>query len=709
MSFKKLLSILLFLWILVPLRAQVVIEKSESVSNDTLTVDIKVDGFVNISAFQMGFTYDTFGLQFISAGFADLPSFNSANMNLSADLISLLWFENETSGESLANGSTLISLKFKIIHPFYAPVHLSNCPLELEFFDISLNEVPVEGELINDSRCPAISGRVFLDLAYDCNYNEGSDQPAEGVCLKIQSPDGISYVCTDKDGNFRVQGPNGNYVIEMIPPDAYWNPCDTLLELLVAGAPRQVSLGLQAAYPCPMMQVNIPDSYISGCNAHTIQIEYRNIGTIPVNAAQISVGLDAGFQILTADLPFTEENGKYIFEVPVVFNPLQSGSFGIQVQPDCDLLDTGKEFCIDASVSPAAFCRPPGQGWDGSNLSLTGACKDGRAFFRIENGGSDMTAETSVFIFRNDKVVERRIIQLLSFESEIIEIESQGTRISVLVAQPEGFAYPGFLYASVDNCAGNSSASEHPFRVGDPLPFNASSCIIYRPELPAEKLWTTYGPLGYGEDHKIDREMEISVAHKLALPAGTGSKKLLMSSVIDPNINLESLRFGSIEFPYTLSLNGRDLTMRLYPNSGQETISISYSYLADQSVEPGTEIENSVYFFLSDGSQLGSIIVHHQIDTMFLEAELSTVNLFSALPGVKIFPNPSSDVINIEWDQSATNAVLVDMYGRTILKTIVSKGINELGLHSIPSGVYFLYLYDTISNQPVALQKIVKK
>lgn len=709
MSIKKLLSILLFLWILAPLQAQVVIEKSESVSNDTLTVDIKVDGFVNISAFQMGFSYDTFGLQFISAGFADLPSFNSANMNLSADLISLLWFENETSGETLANGSTLISLRFKIIHPFYAPVHLSNCPLELEFFDISLNEVSVEGELKNDSRCPAISGRVFLDLAYDCNFNDGADQPAEGVCLKVQSPNGVSYVCTDKDGNFKVPGPNGNYVIEMIPPDAYWNPCHTLLELLVAGAPRQVSLGLQAAYPCPMMQVNIPDSYISGCNAHTIQIEYRNIGTIPVNAAQISVGLDSGFQILTADLPFTEGNGKYLFEVPVVLNPLQSGSFGIQVQPDCDLLDTGKEFCIDASVSPAAFCRPPGQGWDGSNLSLTGACRDGKAFFRIENGGSDMTAATPVYIFRNEQVVEIRIIQLASFETENIEIESQGTRVSVKVAQSAGFAYPGYLYVTVDNCEGISSGSGHPFRVGDPLPFNAGSCITYKPELPAEKLWTIYAPLGYGEDHKIQREMKISVSHKLALPVGAESKKLLLTSIIDPNIDLKSLSFASIEFPYTLTLNGRDLTMRLYPNSGQDTISISYSYLADQSVEPGTEIENSVNFFLSDGSQIGSIIVHHQIDSMFLEAELSTVNPSSALPGVKVFPNPSSDLIHIEWNQSTANAVLVDMYGRTILKTVISEGINELGLKSIPSGVYFLYLYDAISNQPVALQKILKK
>lgn len=691
------------------MQAQVIINKSETISNDTLTIDMNVDGFVNISAFQMSFTFDTFGLQYIDASFADLPSFNSSNLNVAENLISLLWLENEISGETLANGSSLISLKFKIIHPFYSPVHLSNCPLNMEFFDISLNEVPVETDIMNDSRCPAISGQVFLDLAYDCNYNEGLDQVAEGVCLKVQSPNGVSYVCTDQDGHFKVQGPNGNYIIEMIPPDAYWNPCDTLLELLVAGAPRQVSLGLQAAYPCPMMEVHIPDSYISGCHSHNILIQYRNIGTIPVNAAQISVGLDSGFQILSSDLPFTEDNGKYIFEVPVVLNPLQSGSFGIQLQPDCDLLDTGKEYCIDASASPAAFCRPPGQGWDGSNLSLMGSCLDSTATFRIENGGSDMTSETSVFIFRNDKVVERRVIQLASFANEIIEMESLGNRISVLVAQPSAFPYPGLLYASLDNCDGISSASEHPFKVGDPLPFNASSCIIYKPELPGDKLWTTYAPKGYGMNQKIHREMQISVSHKLALPVGAGSRKLLFTSFIDPNIDLESLKFGSFDFPTIQIWDGRNLTMHLFPATEQDTLFISYTYLADQTAEPGTEIENSVNFLLSDGSQIGSIVVHHQIDSLYLEAELSTVNPSSALPGVKVFPNPLSDLMHIDWDQSRANAVLVDMYGRTILKTIVSQGMNELSLNSIPAGVYFLNLYDAISHRPLAVQKIVRK
>jgi hypothetical protein len=709
MRIKKLLAILLFFGVLFPLQAQVIIDKSESLSYDTLTVDINVDGFTRISAFQMGFTFDTFGLQFINATFADLPAFNSSNLNIADDLISVLWLENEIAGETLTDGTTLISLKFKVIHPFYGPVQLSNCPLELEFFDISLNEVLVETDILNDSRCPAISGRVFLDLAYDCNYNDGSDQPAEGVCLKVQSPIGVSYVCTDKDGNFRVQGPNGNYIIEMIPPDAYWNPCDTILELLVAGAPRIVSLGLQAAYPCPMMQVNIPDSYLSGCDAHSIQIDYRNIGTIPVNAAQITVGLDSGFQILSADLPYTEDSGKYIFEVPVALNPLQSGSFGIQVQPDCELLDTGKEFCVTTSVSPAAFCRPPGQGWDGSNLSLTGTCLDSIATFRIENGGSDMTAEASVFIFRNEKVVERRNIQLMSFANEIIEVESQGTRVSVLVAQPQGFAYQGFLYTSIDNCDGMSSGAEHPFSPGDPLPFNVISCIQYNPQLQGEKLWTTYTPPGYGEDHKIQREMQISVSHKLALPAGSGSKKLILTSNIDPNIDLESLQFGGVEFPYTMNLSGRDLTMRLYPNAGQDTIYLSYSYLADQATPPGTDIENTVNFFLSDGSQVGSNIVHHQIDTMFLEAELSTVNPSAALPGVKVFPNPAADMVHIEWDQSAANAILVDMYGKTIVRTVVNQGMNELGLYSIPSGVYFLHMNDVKTGKPVAVQKIVKK
>lgn len=709
MSIRKLLSIFLFLWILAPSHAQVVIDKRETISNDTLKVEILVDGFVRISAFQMGFTFDTFGLQFINAEFADLPSFNSGSLNVNGDLISLLWFENQTNGETLADGSALISLKYKILFPFYGPVHLSNCPLEIEIFDVSLSMLDVESDILNDSRCPAITGKVFLDLAYDCTYNAGSDPAAEAVSLKVISPAGVSYVQTDKDGNFKVQGPKGTYRIQLVPPDKYWNPCDTLLTLVVSSGSRQALIGLQAAYPCPMMEVNIPETYISGCHPHAVNIQYRNIGTIPVNAAQIAVGLDSGFQILSADLPYTLDSGKYIFEAPAILESLQSGSFEIRLQPNCAFLGSGKEFCIEASVSPAAFCRAPGMGWDGSNLSLRGACLDSLATFRIENGGSDMTEETPVYIFRNDIVVERRFIQLESFANETIELESQGTRVSVLVSQHPAFPYEGILYVSVDNCEGIPSASEHPFRVGDPLPFNASSCITYRPELPAEKLWTTYTPLGYGADHTINREMEITVSHKLALPAGSGTKKLFMTSFLDSNIDPLSFTLGALDFPYTFTSNGAELTLRLYPPVSQDTIIISYSYMADPSIVPGTEIENSVTFFLQDGSQLGSIVVQHQIDTSYLEAGLSAADQALSLPGVRVFPNPGTDVVTIDWEHSNANAFLMDMYGRTILRSVVYAGLNEMRLQSIPSGVYFLYLYDAISNRPLAIQKLVRK
>lgn len=57
---------------------------------------------------------------------------------------------------------------------------------------------------------------------------------------------------------------------------------------------------------------------------------------------------------------------------------------------------------------------------------------------------------------------------------------------------------------------------------------------------------------------------------------------------------------------------------------------------------------------------------------------------------IKIFPNPTSDVAQIEWNYDAAPAQLFDINGKPIKSKMLTKGLNHLSVNDVPAGVYFL-------------------
>ena len=75
---------------------------------------------------------------------------------------------------------------------------------------------------------------------------------------------------------------------------------------------------------------------------------------------------------------------------------------------------------------------------------------------------------------------------------------------------------------------------------------------------------------------------------------------------------------------------------------------------------------------------------------------------------ISLYPNPANDVLNIALQGTKVNEVVViDIYGKTVARTVVTEGNNTLDVSALPAGMYFVQLRS--DNTVKATQKIVKR
>ena len=75
---------------------------------------------------------------------------------------------------------------------------------------------------------------------------------------------------------------------------------------------------------------------------------------------------------------------------------------------------------------------------------------------------------------------------------------------------------------------------------------------------------------------------------------------------------------------------------------------------------------------------------------------------------ISLYPNPANNVLNITLQGTEVNeAVIIDIYGKTVTRTTVSEGNNTLNISALPAGMYFVQL--RADNTVKATQKIIKR
>jgi hypothetical protein len=77
---------------------------------------------------------------------------------------------------------------------------------------------------------------------------------------------------------------------------------------------------------------------------------------------------------------------------------------------------------------------------------------------------------------------------------------------------------------------------------------------------------------------------------------------------------------------------------------------------------------------------------------------------------IKVYPNPASEYINIQFEEILTDVVsvtMIDSNGKLVMSDVISQGMSEklINIQDLPSGLYYLRL---IRGKLVNVYKVVK-
>ena len=88
----------------------------------------------------------------------------------------------------------------------------------------------------------------------------------------------------------------------------------------------------------------------------------------------------------------------------------------------------------------------------------------------------------------------------------------------------------------------------------------------------------------------------------------------------------------------------------------------------------------------------------------------------SSISGVNIYPNPVGDVLYIEFDQPSSSRTqinydirLYDGHGNMLRQSFSKGGIVQFDVTTIPPGIYYLHIYDGVSEKPGIQQIMVER
>ena len=181
-------------------------------------------------------------------------------------------------------------------------------------------------------------------------------------------------------------------------------------------------------------------------------------------------------------------------------------------------------------------------------------------------------------------------------------------------------------------------------------------------------------------DYTIVGENSVSKGSEVITIDGNES----MSKSYTAGVSLEGFT-GSIMYNYTdEEMNGVTHTASLYVmNSNSEWIQYE-----DEDTEEGT-----VTYAFTDPLEIMAV-------TAGVQAGLSTIE--SEIPGIRIYPNPSSSIVNIDYSEELEVRIF-NILGQQVLESN-SKTIN---ISNFEKGTYFLITKD--ENNSITNFKLIKK
>lgn len=549
----------------------------------------------------------------------------------------------------------------------------------------------------------SVDGRVFFDENFDCAETSGELPFGRWIVELNATAQPSIYNVSGQDGTFLFTDVDtGLYDLKIYPPNTYWEPCDSVYTFQVPDSIATVSTisPVQPLADCPLMTVDLSTPFLRRCFPNTYSVHYCNNGTLADSAA-VMIILDPGLDSVSASIPFTQTGDTLWFPLGSV-GILECGDFTFSVTVDCDSILLGQTLCVTAHIFPDSLCDPLAN-WSGATLVGGAQCEGDSIRFTLENIGLAPSTPGLDFIVVDDHVImlQQQLPAIPPGNHQQIAIPANGKTWHFIAEQEPGHPGKESISVGVEGCNGPLVPSLLlQFPNSDGNPFTATDCQEVRGAYdPNEK---TAIPRGIGPEHFITPGTPLTYRIHFQNTGTDTAFTVVLRDTLSPWLDPGTIRPGASSHPYTFEMSGAGMLSFTFNNIAlpdsnvNEAAShgfVQFNIALRPDVPLGTVLENRAGIYFDFNAVVLTNTVWHTVDTGFLELHVSTQGPESAVPGIKVYPNPATETVWLELPGTPAAKGLVRLFdpmGKVMLEKTVNGPVVEIRRGLLPAGVYFV-------------------
>ncbi len=303
-----------------------------------------------------------------------------------------------------------------------------------------------------------IKGKIFADQNQNCQMENG-EKGLENFAIKINPLNG--YTLSDKDGNFRVALPKGNYNLEVLAPEKskylVEKSCTASVNFTSIAEVKEVNLG-QKVKNIPQLDVKIASNRRRRCFTNQTTITYENSGFADARNVQIKVLFPPFVKPVRSNLAWKSKlDSVLIYEIPFL-SAGERKSFVITDSVVCGLESIrGLTQCTKVTISSSTTPNQPpiSAQWNKADLVLEGYCLNKETVrFMVQNQGEgNMTDSLEYKVYFNNKLARIARFKLAAGADMALDIARKDRTVRFEVEQVPLNPKPEKLSKTIEICS----------------------------------------------------------------------------------------------------------------------------------------------------------------------------------------------------------------------------------------------------------------
>ena len=503
----------------------------------------------------------------------------------------------------------------------------------------------------------AIAGRAAADTSQNCEV-ENEEYAFSNWVIKVEGEDYEFYGETDSLGNYFIETDTGNYNVNIIPINPYWQPCEDSIPVYFPNFfdTTQVDFPMEAVVDCPYLEVDITTPFLRRCSTSTYYVNYCNTGTISSDTPYIEITLDTFLNFLNSSIPLTNQNGNvYTFDLDTI-GIGECGQFTIEVEVDCEA-ELGQTHCVEAHIYPDSLCAPA-PSWSGGSIEVNGVCVNDTIHFSIKNtGNSQLSPGLNFIVIEDDVILYSGEIELLTAGGvQEVDIENIGATYRLEADQEPnhpGNSMPTFI---IEGCGqGFTPGLVNQFPMDDADPFIDIDCRENVGSYdPNDK---QAFPVGFEDEHFIEQNIDIEYLIRFQNTGTDTAFRVVIRDTLSSFLDVASVRPGASSHNYDFDISGLGILKFTFDNimlpdsTANEPASqgfVKYRISQKENVPLGSVINNNAAIYFDFNAPVITNTTFHTVGEDFVPFYVSVNTRGKPELLANVFPNPFSKKAIVE-------------------------------------------------------------